>query len=63
MNNKTYINGQEKKILRKLIEKEFKLIKKLIDIDIMLYGPYRSPGFTGLIKRTEVLNEVYNKIK
>lgn len=63
MNNKTYINGQEKKILRKLIDKELKLIKKLINIDIMLYGPYRGPEFTGLMKRTEVLIEIYSKIK
>ena len=63
MNNKTYINGQDKKILRKLIQKEFKTIRTLFDIDLELYGVYRSPLYYGLIKRAEVLNDLYNKLK
>lgn len=62
MKPKTYINGRDKKILRKLIQKELKNIKLLIDIDIELYGFYRSPMFKGLIKRAEVLNELYNRL-
>lgn len=62
MNNKTYINGRDKKILRKLIQKELRNIKLLIDIDIELYGFYRSPMFNGLIKRGYILNELYNRL-
>lgn len=62
MNNKTYINGRDKKILRKLIQKELRNIKLLIDIDIELYGFYRSPMFYGLIKRGNILNELYNRL-
>lgn len=63
MNNKTYINGQDKKILRKLIQKEFKVVQTLVDIDTTLYGMYRSSLYYGLIKRAEVLNDLYNKLK
>ncbi len=63
MNNKTYINGQDKKILRKLIQKELKVVRTLLDIDITLYGMYRSPLYYGLIKRAEVLDELLTKIQ
>lgn len=63
MNNKTYINGRDKKILRKLIQKELKVLDTLIDIDIELYGVYRSPLFYGIMKRKRVLDELYNKIR
>lgn len=63
MKPKTYINGRDKKILRKLIQKELRNIKLLIDIDIELYGFYRSPMFKGLIKRGNILNELYNKLR
>lgn len=63
MNNKTYINGRDKKLLRKLIQKELKVVDTLIDIDIELYGMYRSPLFYGIIKRKRVLDELYNKIR
>lgn len=59
----TYINGRDKKLLRKLIQKELKVVDTLIDIDIELYGFYRSPLFYGIIKRKRVLNELYNKIR
>lgn len=63
MKSKTYINGRDKKLLRKLIQKELKVIDTLIDIDIELYGMYRSPLFYGIIKRKRVLDELYNKIR
>lgn len=63
MNKRTYINGRDKKLLRKLIQKELKVVDTLIDIDIELYGMYRSPLFYGIIKRKRVLDELYNKIK
>ena len=63
MKNKTYINGRDKKILRKLIQKELKVVDTLIDIDIELYGVYRSPLFYGIMKRKRVLDELYNKIR
>lgn len=63
MNKRTYINGRDKKLLRKLIQKELKVVDTLIDIDIELYGLYRSPLFYGIIKRKRVLDELYNKIK
>lgn len=63
MNNKTHINGQDKKILRKLIQKELKVVRTLFDIDLELYGIYRSPLYNGLIKRVEVLNDLYNKLR
>lgn len=63
MKPRTYINGRDKKILRKLIQKEFKTIRTLIDIDLELYGVYRSPLYYGLIKRAEVLNELYNELR
>ena len=59
----TYINGRDKKLLRKLIQKELKVVDTLIDIDIELYGLYRSPLFYGIIKRKRVLDELYNKIR
>lgn len=59
----TYINGRDKKLLRKLIQKELKVVDTLIDIDIELYGMYRSPLFYGIIKRKRVLDELYNKIR
>lgn len=62
MKPKTYINGRDKKILRKLIQKELKYIKLLVDIDIELYGFYHSPMFKGLIKRGNILNELYNRL-
>lgn len=63
MKHKTYINGRDKKLLRKLIQKELKVINLLIDIDMELYGIYRSPLFYGIIKRKRVLDELYNKIR
>lgn len=63
MNKRTYINGRDKKLLRKLIQKELKVVDTLIDIDIELYGFYRSPLFAGIIKRKRVLDELYNKIR
>lgn len=63
MKNKTYINGQDKKILRKLIQKELKVVDTLIDIDIELYGFYRSPLFYGVMKRKRVLDDLYNKLR
>lgn len=63
MNKRTYINGRDKKLLRKLIQKELKVVDTLIDIDIELYGMYRSPLFYGIIKRKRVLDELYNKIR
>lgn len=63
MNNKTYINGQDKKILRKLIQKELKVVRTLLDIDATLYGIYRSSLYYGLIKRGECLNELLTKLQ
>lgn len=63
MNNKTYINGQDKKLLRKLIQKELKTIRTLIDIDCELYGYYWNSQRHGLKHRGIILNELYNKLR
>lgn len=63
MNKRTYINGRDKKLLRKLIQKELKVVDTLIDLDIELYGWYRSPLFKGVIKRKSILEDLYDKIR
>lgn len=63
MNNKTYINGRDKKLLRKLINKEIKNAKLLLDIDHELYGWYWSSQRHGLIKRIGVLDELLTKLQ
>lgn len=63
MKHKTYINGRDKKLLRKLIQKELKTIRTLIDIDCVLYGYYWSSQRHGLNHRGIILNELYNKLQ
>lgn len=63
MKHRTYINGRDKKLLRKLLQKELKTVKLLIDIDEELYGFYWTSQRRGLTKRGIVLDELYNKLK
>lgn len=63
MRSKTYINGRDKKLLRKLLQKELKTVRLLLDIDSSLYGYYWSSQRHGLIKRGNILNDLYDKLK
>ena len=62
MKPRTYINGRDKKLLRKLLQKELKTVRLLLDIDNDLYGWYWSSQRHGLIKRGNILNELYNRL-
>lgn len=63
MKLKTYINGRDKKILRKLLQKELKNLRLLVDIDTELYGFYWTNQRRGLVKRGIILNELLDKLQ
>lgn len=63
MNKKTYINGREKKLLRKLIKKEINVLNTLLDIDFALYGYCWSSQRYGLLKRYNILEDLYEKLR
>ena len=62
MIKRTYINGRDKKLLRKLLQKELKIIKTIIEIDNELYGWHWSSQRHALIKRGNILNELYDRL-